>query len=742
MRLLEEDRARLAAVLQHLPVGVLLADRNGRLIGSNKETERIWEGDHPLIKNTTEYQSHLTWHLESGKVLLPEEYPLATALRTGQPVQPVEMKLRRFDGSEKTILAYAAPIKNGRGLVGAVAVNVDITERKRLEEALRESEFRFRAMADGTPVMIWVTDPTGRMEFINQAYSQFFDVSLEEVQAGTWQVLVHPDDHASYITEYMSCLREQRPFHAQCRVLRKNGEWRWIISHAQPRLSENGEFLGMAGSSLDITERKQIEDALKESQSMLAEAQRIAGVGSWRWNIQTGEVEWSDELYAIYGVDRTTFRPTIHSFASYIYPEDAQLVEENIKKITAGGAPVDFAFRIINQAGQLRVLRSVGQVTQWDADGSPLMMIGANQDITEQRQAERALKESEEHFRVAITNSPILVYTCDRDLRYTWIYNPPFGVEAGQILGKTDEELNGPEAVAELKALKTSVLETGVGNRKEIEFQYEGGVYYFDVTAEPIRDENGEITGLTVAALDITEKKRMEKVVQEHKVQIELHHRLLEEREQERLSVAQDIHDGPIQTLVAALLRFQVAKNKLSDPTLQREFDQTETNLNNAIWELRDIISDLRPPLLERSGFSAVLKSYADDFIKKYPGLQIACEVVEDQGELSKDVSLSLFRIYQEALNNVARHAGATQVVVRFYFEERNAILEIEDNGKGMQPDQDFMILTEEGHYGLAGMKERADAVNGEFQFVSAVGAGTTVRIKVPILPGEGEKPA
>ncbi|RPI29275.1 MAG: PAS domain S-box protein [Chloroflexota bacterium] len=139
----------------------------------------------------------------------------------------------------------------------------DITERKKAERALQESEERFRAMADGTPLMIWVTDAQGQIEFINQAYTEFFGVTLEQIQSQRWHPLVHPDDHNRYVDIFIECLQQHKMFHAEARVQRSDGKWRWVDSYGQPRFSTSGEFLGMAGSSIDITDRKQAADAVR-----------------------------------------------------------------------------------------------------------------------------------------------------------------------------------------------------------------------------------------------------------------------------------------------------------------------------------------------------------------------------------------------------------------------------------------------------------------------------------------------
>lgn len=147
-------------------------------------------------------------------------------------------------------------------MVGTVQ---DISERKRIEAELRESEARFRSMADGTPVMIWMTDADGRIEFVNRAYEEFFGVTLETVRRAGWRILVHPDDEPAYVEAFASALREQAPYHAQARVRRADGAWRWLESWGAPRRGEDGTFLGIAGSSPDVTERREAEDRLREA---------------------------------------------------------------------------------------------------------------------------------------------------------------------------------------------------------------------------------------------------------------------------------------------------------------------------------------------------------------------------------------------------------------------------------------------------------------------------------------------
>lgn len=158
--------------------------------------------------------------------------------------------------------------------VKVLGAALDVTELRTAEQLLWESEARFKVMADGTPVIMWVTDTSGRMEFINRAYSEFFGVELEDVRSAGWEPLVHPDDIESYVDEFNDCMRECRPFRAQGRVRRHDGEWRWIYSHGQPRFAESGDFLGMVGSSLDITDQKKSEADLQKFAMELARSNR------------------------------------------------------------------------------------------------------------------------------------------------------------------------------------------------------------------------------------------------------------------------------------------------------------------------------------------------------------------------------------------------------------------------------------------------------------------------------------
>jgi PAS domain S-box-containing protein len=154
---------------------------------------------------------------------------------------------------------------SARELVARVGTHLEMAKlRREAAMALHQSEKRFRELADNAPVVIWVANDCGNVEFVNRTYLKYFAISLADVAGRGWKVLIHPDDHESYCKKFLAAAAAGRRFRAECRVRRGDGEWRWVDSWAVPRSSESERRSGMVGCNVDVTERVQAEERIRE----------------------------------------------------------------------------------------------------------------------------------------------------------------------------------------------------------------------------------------------------------------------------------------------------------------------------------------------------------------------------------------------------------------------------------------------------------------------------------------------
>jgi signal transduction histidine kinase len=238
----------------------------------------------------------------------------------------------------------------------------------------------------------------------------------------------------------------------------------------------------------------------------------------------------------------------------------------------------------------------------------------------------------------------------------------------------------------------------------------------------PVRGTDGSIQGAVAAMQDITLLK-----------QAEMQKRLLEFREKERLEMARDLHDGPIQDLSGVLFNIQFVKEVIPDRAIQLEFEQVGLGVQGVIRSLREVTNALRPPSLIRFGLSRAIRVHAEEFGERHPQYALQLDLFDDANQIPEQMSLALYRIYQEALNNIVRHAQASVIHILLSQEEQQVVLEIGDDGCGFAVTSDLVGQTRTGHFGLAGMKERAELIGAALTVSSAAGQGTVVRVTVGV---------
>jgi signal transduction histidine kinase len=204
--------------------------------------------------------------------------------------------------------------------------------------------------------------------------------------------------------------------------------------------------------------------------------------------------------------------------------------------------------------------------------------------------------------------------------------------------------------------------------------------------------------------------------------------------EMERLRLAQDLHDVPLQELYGVIYKLEELRTG-SDADPAEVLSEVIRDIQRTLSFLRSAASELRPPALSHFGLEKAVRSYMHEFHEKNPAMRIRLLLARDNQTLPEDVRLVLFRVLQEAASNAARHAQATELRVSFNFDAEEARIEIADNGRGFAMPEDWLSMVRDGHYGLAGMAEWVSAAGGKLEVVTAPGAATAVRAVIPYTP-------
>jgi PAS domain S-box-containing protein len=296
----------------------------------------------------------------------------------------VDLKIRVRDG--RVIDAACAVVHLSDGT--RVAIARDITERKRAEEALRRSEDRIRLIIDTIPTMAWTLRPDGIVDFVNQRWLDYTgEVEIEDTNR-----TVHPEDLPGVTEKWLKNMAAEEPSESELRIRRADGEYRWFLVRTAPLRDEGGNLVKWYGVSTDIEDLKRAEEALKESQRRLEEAQRIAHVGHWERDLETRRITWSNEIYCILGLPLERDSPRTE-WLDAVHPEDRPRLSVAIEEMLRGDRRLDMEFRILRPNREVRFLHSQGDVIR-DERGRPVRMFGTAQDITERKLAEDSLREA------------------------------------------------------------------------------------------------------------------------------------------------------------------------------------------------------------------------------------------------------------------------------------------------------------------------------------------------------------
>jgi PAS domain S-box-containing protein len=488
-----------------------------------------------------------------------------------------------------------------------LSLNLEIVERRGVEARLKESEARFRVIVETSPVPLCITSmPQGDILYMNQPMRELF--GLDTTQAALGNIIdlyVSPKERGELVCH----LRDEGSLrNAELGFRRPDGTSFWAVANA--RVATYGDVPAIYVGLYDITARRKADEKLRASEASLANAQRLARLGDWAWDRDSGLTHWSTGLYRILGLESLVAKPCYSAYLALVHPDDQATVRRAVRGLLAKGQSFGIDHRITSPDGTTRIVRLQAELV--DArEGQSWGIVGTVQDITERKRTEEELLASREQLR---------------------------------------------ELSAYLEAI----------------------------------------------------------------------------REEERRRIALEIHDELGQLLTALKMDVALLKMRVvADAEATRKIDDIRELVEKTIWMVRNVASHLRPAALN-FGIVSALEWLAEDFSRRNG---MPCQLVVRGGEpsLADAHATAVFRIVQESLTNVSRHAGASRVAVTLVSTDLALDLRVSDDGQGFDLDS-----AQGGYsYGLLGMSERARLIGGTLQVDSAPGAGTMVSINLPLDSGQ-----
>jgi PAS domain S-box-containing protein len=325
-------------------------------------------------------------------------------LESGKP-HDVVCRIRGADGRYRWFEVRGEPLRANDGAVLSwYGVLIDIDDRRRAEEALRESEYNLRQIIDTVPGLIWSTRPDGEPTHVSQGLLDYSGMRFEDFKHAGWKAFVHPDDFPETAKAYYRAIQSGTSYQGVVRLRRANGEFRWHHARCEPLRDRQGRIIHWYGLSVDIDEGKQAEDRLRRSEAYLAEAQRLSRTGSFGWTPSTGEVHWSDETFRILEYD-PGIKPTIELALQRVHPDDVAMIRRVLDETSRGEMDFDHTHRLLMPDGSVKFMHVLLHVSR-NAAGN-LEIVGAFMDVTENTRLYRDLAEREAKIRRLVDSNII-----------------------------------------------------------------------------------------------------------------------------------------------------------------------------------------------------------------------------------------------------------------------------------------------------------------------------------------------
>jgi diguanylate cyclase (GGDEF)-like protein/PAS domain S-box-containing protein len=414
-------------------------------------------------------------------------------------------------------LDYSPVLDDSGRPAGILAILVDKTETVRAERTLRDSEEHFRLALKNSPLVVFTQDKALRYTWI---FNPKLGYSVQDILGKTDDTL-HSLEIASPLNQLKrSVLHSGSGAREEVKVSRDGADYFYDLT-IEPLRDAHGEIAGIACAAMDVTERRKAEQARKTAEKALArqtrqltDAQRLAHIGSWDWDLETNTLIWSDEHYRIFGLDPSTYRPVYETNMQFVHPDDRQKGWDAVTAAVAGREPLNVELRLVRADGAERYVVSRGEVNFDDA-GRPVRMVGTIQDITERKIMEEALRESEARFRALAEASPALISQIDPDGNAVYLNQRHlefFGGTAADLMNTGWHAIVHPDDAPAYMAAVEQALHDRARFQRRVRVRSRNGEWrWLEAYAMPWFTADGQYAGHVCISIDITETVQLER---------------------------------------------------------------------------------------------------------------------------------------------------------------------------------------------------------------------------------------
>jgi PAS domain S-box-containing protein len=627
-------------------------------------------------------------------------------------------------GSIYHLLAFDA-LAGATALMLAAAVVEREAARGEEKSALNLLEAFFSGLAD----RVFVKDLAGRYLMVNPVAARIFGAAavdlvgradLEVLAPEAWPA-ARAADRAVVATGQARTLEERIPV--------ASGGEQIFLTTLGPFRDASGRIAGVIAISRDITERQHMEDRVRESEEKYRSLIESSSDYICTFD-EEGRFLFLNRGAPGFDADKM-IGTTVYE---YSYPEHHETIRRAMAEVFRTGRPGGYEIRGLGVGGAPAWYRCA--IAPLMEDGRVKAVMVSSNDITERRNMEEKLRESEGQFRSLVENAPDFIATFEPDGRIRFLNRAAPGHDVSMFVGKSAYDFIPPADHARVRRMMDEVFRTGVAASFETGWGLPGEPpRSFRCRVGPMMKEGSAATALVIST-DITESQKAELELRLSREQLQrLSRRLIEAQETERRHIARELHDEIGQALTAVKISLQAAENRSGDSAVLVRLKESASIVDDALDQVRSMSVALRPSLLDDLGLVPALRWYLDQQSAR-GGFEARFEA-DPEIEASSEVQTACFRIAQEALTNVSRHAAARRVRLEVRQANGRVGLTVSDDGRGFDVKQVFERYGADASLGLHGMRERARLLGGRVTVQSEPDRGTVVRAEFPSLGAE-----